>query len=191
MSATKPEQPPAEPIRLTANAIVAGQFIRAGDPTPYTAEENLPESLKPFVATGDEEPFRAVERNIYDVHPALRGQARRLEAIALEKERAESLAAEPPAPNLAAAITDAHELHIGAALKQAEVDQRLRDSAFEAMQPPAPPQLFVRRGGEMARIERAKLKVGETVFVRRESGQMESVGVINQNGEPPEPEIQL
>ena len=50
-------------------------------------------------------------------------------------------------------------------------------------------QYYVRRGGEMARVERAKLKLGETVFVKRPNGEMGAAGFINANGEPPDSEI--
>jgi hypothetical protein len=50
-------------------------------------------------------------------------------------------------------------------------------------------QLYVRRGGEWGRVQNSKLKIGEHVFVRRENGQMESVGVVDSNGGLPPQEI--
>ena len=77
MSETQTEQPLAEPIRLSANCIVAGKFIRARDPTPYEREEDLPEALKAF-ATDEEKILPPPQRNIYDhMQPPLRRQARR------------------------------------------------------------------------------------------------------------------
>jgi hypothetical protein len=78
-----PEQP--SPLVLSANAIINGQFYAAGSAVPYASEADLPENLKPFVATGDETPFKPSERNIYDMPPPLLRQARKLETIAAEK----------------------------------------------------------------------------------------------------------
>ena len=55
-----PEQP--SPLVLGANAIINGQFYAAGSAVPYASEADLPENLKPFVATGDETPFKPSER---------------------------------------------------------------------------------------------------------------------------------
>jgi hypothetical protein len=189
---TKTEQPPPEPIRLSVNCIADGRFFCAGTPLPFQRED-LPEALKAFISTGSSAtPFEPSERNLYnDMSPHARHQARRLAQAAQEKDWAEEQASAPLREDIAAALADEHDIATSRAKAQAEYDQALSDAAHAVMQPVPPPQFYVRRGGEWAHVERAKLKVGETVFVRRESGQMESVGAINQNGEPPEPEIQL
>ena len=173
------------PVILTANCIVNGQFIRAGDPTPYTSEEDLPAAMRPFVATGDEVPFDPGERDLYDWSPGQRRQIRRLEKHAAHQEFAEQVASEPLRPDVQAALEASHELHIGAALKQAEVNQRLRDAAYEAAQPAEPRQLFVRRGGAWGHVERCRLKPGALIFARTPAGEFEVVGRTNSNAEIP------
>ena len=67
---TKPPEKPAEPVVLSTNCIVDGKFVPAGEPVPFEREEDLPENLRPLVATGDEPPpFHHSERNIYDQQP--------------------------------------------------------------------------------------------------------------------------
>ena len=51
---TLPEQQ-QQSIRLSVKTFIDGKFIQAGDPLPVSSD-NLPESLRPFVATNDE-PF--------------------------------------------------------------------------------------------------------------------------------------
>ena len=88
-----------------------------------------------------------------------------------------------------AALEDSHAKHIGRLLKEAEVNAKLTDAAYAAVQPAPPPQLYVRRGGAWGRVQNSKLKPGETCFVKRENGEMEAVGVVDSNGEPPPQEI--
>ena len=45
---------------------------------PFTRAADLPESLKPFVATGEEASIQPAERNIYDTPLAIRRQVRKL-----------------------------------------------------------------------------------------------------------------
>jgi hypothetical protein len=50
-----------QPITLKVNALVDGVHYKAGDTLPFTAVDELPAALKPFVVTGDEpEPNEAV-----------------------------------------------------------------------------------------------------------------------------------
>ena len=65
------------------------------------------------------------------------------------------------------------------------------DAAYKAAQAPEPPQLYVRRGGAWGQVERAKLKPGETCFVKRENGAMEAVGVVDSRGEAARYPLQL
>jgi hypothetical protein len=183
----------AEPLVLSVNAIINGQFFSAGTPLPFTDESALPESLKPFVAGPDApKPFDPSVRNIYDLSPLARREVRRLESIAAEKEWAQQVADEPLPPETAAALEASHELHIGRAKAQAEYSQRLSDGIYKQLEEEAAArvvQLYVRRGGEWGRVQNSKLKPGETVFAKRENGEMEAVGVINSRGEPPPQEI--
>jgi hypothetical protein len=158
----------------------------------FGSESDLPESLRPFVATGDETPpFNPSERYIYaDLPRNTRRQVRKLEAIAQEKEAAEAEVDQPLREDLQAALEDAHAAHIGRAKAQMAFNQSAIDVAHEAAAAATePPQLYVRRGGEWAHVERAKLKPGETCFLKRENGEMEAAGVVNSRGEPPPPEI--
>jgi hypothetical protein len=174
------------------NCIHNGQFYQAGAPTPYASEADLPAALRAFVATGGEPSTQPVERNVYDLPLSIRRQVREHERAAAEKAWAEEQASAPLRPDIAEALQDAHDRSIGLAKAQAQLNQDVVDAAYAAAEAAAePPQLYVRRGGEWARVERAKLKAGETCFVRRPSGEMEAVGVVDSRGEPPLPEIQL
>ena len=93
-------------------------------------------------------------------------------------------------PETAAALQDAHDLYIGKAKAQGAYAQRLTDAAYEsAAQAAEPPQLFVKRGGEMGRTERSRLKPGEPVFAKFGGGDWQVVGHVNANGEAPEPPL--
>ena len=179
------------PIILSVNAIVNGTFFSAGTALPFTAESELPESLKPFIATAEAPPPEPVQRNIYDMSPPVRRQARRLEMHAAHQELAEQVASEPLPEDVQAALESEHDIAIGRAKAQAEYNQSVVDAAYAAAQADEPPQRYVRRGGEWGHVERAKLKPGETVFVKRENGEMEAVGVVDATGGLPPQEIQL
>jgi hypothetical protein len=185
------EPKPAEPLVLSVNCIHDGRFYAAGTATPYTSEADLPLAMKGFIASeATPAPFDPSVRNIYgDMTPAARRQVRQLELAAAEREWFEEQAAEPLPEDVQAALEDSHAAYIARLKAEAEYDGKLADTAFQAAQPAPPPQLYVRRGGEWGHVERAKLKPAEHVFVRRENGQMESVGVVDSNGQPPPPEI--
>ena len=195
MAPKSSSQQPAEPIRLSTNCIVDGIFIRAGDPTPYVREEDLPENLRPLVATGDEEPpYHPSERNIYFGSAGARGRARRVLSNVQWQETLEAAAlAEQVLPAEAEeALQAEHDLRIGKAKAQAEFNRAAADAAYEAASKQAAEtvtQYFVRRGGEFARVERARLKPGEATFVKRPNGEYEASGFVNAEGEPPDPEI--
>ena len=179
-----PEQP--SPIVLSVNAIVEGKFIHAGTALPFTSAADLPESLKPFIARGDETPFQAAARNIYDMPPPLRRQAWKLETIAQEKEAAEEEADAPLREDIQAALQAEHDLRIGAALQQARFNQAAIDNAHEAAAEAAQPrEFFVKRGGEMGRTDRCRLKPGELIFARTPTGEYEVIGHTNSNAEIP------
>ena len=120
-----PEPPPA--VVLSVNAIIGGVFYAAGSALPFTSESDLPTSLKAFVATGNETPFQPAERNIYDMSPPLRRQARRLEMHAAHQEFAEQVAAAPLPEDVQAALEAEHDIAIGRARAQGEYSQRLSD----------------------------------------------------------------
>ena len=179
----------AGPVRLSVNTVVDGRWFAAGEALPYASEAGLPAVLKPFIASGAELLPDPSDRDIYLSNQARR-QARRLEAIAEEKEWAEQQASEPLPPDVAAALQDSHDRYIGEALAQAKHNQSAIDNAHEAIAAAAEPtQYFVRRGGEWARSQNARLKPGESVFVRRPNGEMEAAGIVDSRGQLPPEEI--
>ena len=193
--AKAPSQP--EPIVLTTNCIVDGVFIPAGDPVPYTSEKDLPETLRPLVALGDEEPpYHPAERNIYFGSPAGRGQARRILGNVLLQDNVETaeLAAQALPAETEEALQAAHDK--ASALAKAQLAGRAEqtDGIYEAAAQQAAAtetQFYVRRGGEWGKVQNAKLRPGETCFVKRPNGEYEASGYVNAEGEPPDPEIYL
>ena len=104
-----------------------------------------------------------------------------LAAQALPAETEEALQAE-------------HELRSAKAKVQLAYNQKLTDAAYEAAAKQAAEtetQYFVKRGGEWGKVQNAKLKPGETCFVKRPNGEYEASGYVNAEGEPPDSEIYL
>lgn len=158
---------------------------------PFGSESDLPESLKPFIATAEAPPPEPVERNIYSSWRAARQVDRLAKGIALQ-EAAEEIASEPLPEDVQAALEAEHNIAIGRAKAEAEYRQGLADATYKQIEEEAAAkvtQYFVRRGGEWARVQNARLKPGETAFVRRENGQMEAAGTVNAAGEPPPAEV--
>ena len=178
------------PIILSVNCIHDGQFYRAGVALPFENENALPESLKAFIATGNETSFDPAERDIYaDLPRNTRRQVRRLEMQAAHQEFAEQVAAEPLREDVQAVLEAEHDIAIGRAKAQAQFNQDAVDAAHAAAQPAQPRQLFVKRGGEMGYVERCRLKPGELIFARMPSGEYETVGCVDSRGELPPPEV--
>jgi len=205
----KPPEKPAGPVVLSTNAICDGKFIPAGEPVPYERVEDLPPNLRPLVATGDEEFYSHSERLIYNQQPPEPGpvvfqqtgggsqwQARRVAAglhqQAWAEEQAEAANALPAETE--EALEAAHAKHSALAKAQIQFNRDQVDAAYERAAQEAESrtvQLFVKRGGDFGRVERARLKPGEPVFVRRENGQYEVVGEIDSRGQPPDQEVIL
>jgi hypothetical protein len=188
------KQPPAaEPIRLSTNCIVAGKFIPAGEPVPYEREEDLPPNLRGLVATGEEPvPFSPAERDFYG--PGLRRHAREIKGNVAWQDWCEENANPPLREDVRAVLEDEHARRIEKLKAQALVNQGMADAVYAVAQAEAETkatEYFVRRGGAWGRVENAKLRPGETVFVKRENGQMEAAGTIDSRGQPPEQEIRL
>ena len=154
------------PITLTVNAIVNGAFFSAGAPLPFKDENELPETLRPFVASEAAPPPEPVQRDIYDLPLSIRRQVRGLERTAAEKAWAEQQASEPLREDVAAALEAEHDTAIGLAKAKAQYNQDVVDAAYEAAQPAPPRQLYVKRGGAMGQVERCRLKPGELIFAR-------------------------
>ena len=122
---------------------------------PFESRTALPESLRPFIASGNETPFEPIQRNIYDLAPAARRQVQQLELAAAEREWAEAQASEPLRPDVAAALAASHDIAIGRAKAQAQYNQDVIDAAYEqaAAEAAQPPQLYVKRGGAWGRFK--------------------------------------
>ena len=193
---TEKKQQPAEPIRLRTAAIIDGAYYREGEPLPFVSENEVPPNLRHLIASdADAEgppPFDPAERNFYSPH--LRRQARAVRGNIQFQDWAEQEveAAGKLPPETEEALQAAHDKAIGLVKAQAKFNQEAADNAYESAVRQAEEvqtQYFVRRGGEMARVERAKLKPGETCFVKRPNGEYEASGFIDANGTWPEPEI--
>ncbi len=178
------------PVILTANCIIGGAFFPAGNELPFKDEGEVPISLKPFIATAEAPAPEPVQRNIYGPPPlAIKRQLHRLEKGIALQEAAEAEASEPLRRNLAAALEAEHDTAIGAAKAQARFNQDVIDAAHAAAQAPEPLQRYVKRGGAWGRVQNSKLKPGEHVFVKRENGEYETVGVVDATGGLPPEEI--
>ena len=144
-----PEQQPITPITLSVNTVLDGKFILAGDPLPVSSADDLPESLKPFaVTTANDEPEEAddVARAnyqlgvVYQVNSdgrlgrALRRQADRLEEENALRDWAEERLSEPLPREVADALQDQHDQHIGASKAKAQYVAEERDQAQEVAQ---------------------------------------------------------
>ncbi len=187
-----PPQPPKyhDPVRLKTACIINGQYYRQGEVLPFAAEHELPENLKALIATGEEEePFDPAERNFYDLPPHLRRQARAVRGNVLLQEENEAFAeAHQRLPeDVQAALEDAHALHVAKVKAQMLVNQYSTDSVVARAEAEATAriiQFYVKRGGEFARVERAKLRPGEQCFTRQ-GDEWVYAGVIDSRGEPP------
>ena len=161
---------------------------------PYAIESDLPENLKGLVATGNEVPYSPAERNIYELPPHLRRQAREIEGVVQWQSWCEERAAEPLPPGVEEVLQAEHDKRIGHTKAQMAFNQDAVDAAYEVAAAEAAAketQYYVRRGGEMARVQNARLKPGETCFVRRPNGEMEAAGHVDAYGQPPDSEITL
>ena len=86
-----------------------------------------------------------------------------------------------------AALEDAHALHVAKVKAQMLVNQYSTDSVVARAEAEATAriiQFYVKRGGEFARVERAKLRPGEQCFTRQ-GDEWVYAGVIDSRGEPP------
>ena len=205
---SKKSEQPAEPIVLTVSLIESGRFIRAGEPTPYLRVEDVPEHLRQYLVTGDEGPFfTPAERDFYNnpqpepelIYQPLSGergmkrQAMRAASISQEQiyaeqevERANALS-----PEAEEALQDSHDRHAALMKAQLAHDRDAIDRIYEiAAQESEPQKLYLRRGSVHVSTEKvSRFKPGEHVFARRPSGEYESVGIVDSEGELPPEEI--
>jgi hypothetical protein len=204
---TKPLEKPAGPVVLSANVLVDGKFISAGSETPFS-EATLPEHLRQYLATGQEDFYSPSQRNIYGGQPPApdvgfvyqplsggqwRRQAGQVANVVQEQDQAAEAAAANELPEEVKEVLQAeHDLRIGKARAQMKVNQDASANAYEAAAQRAEEvqtQYFVRRGGAWGKVQNCQLRPGETVFVKRENGQMEAAGTVNAAGEPPPSEF--
>ena len=186
----KPPEKPAGPVVLSANCIADGRFIPAGDPTPFT-EATLPEHLREYLASGAEDFFTPAQRDIYRGQPGpepgagfiyqgvsngqwVRRQAAQAAAGLQEKAWLEAEAATETLPPETLEVLQAkHDEHIALLKARGAYAQKLADVTYEQAAAEAAAketQFYVKRGGEMARVERAKLRPGEKCFMREGRG---------------------
>lgn len=156
----KTEQPPAAgttaskaPIVLSVDAIVqvggfeGSRLVRAGEPTPFVSESDVPDNLKPFIADPSqaEEPegrFGTYDLNVvYSMNPdGSRGRAIRRQVAELSNAQAEQEWAEQAAeaqrkldPETEAILQEQHDARIAMETKILEIKYRDSDNAPEAI----------------------------------------------------------
>ena len=194
-----------EPIRLTVSLIESGKFIRAGEQTPYLCVEDVPEHLRQYLVIGNEGPFfTPAERDFYNnpqpepeliYQPlsgerGLRRQAAQAASILQEEIYAEEQveAANKLSPELEEVLQNSHDQHVALTKARLEANQRFTDAAYESATQEAESRtvvFHVKRGAIYARCEKTKLRAGENVFTKEESGEWVFAGVVDSNGEPP------
>ena len=204
----KPPEKPGEPVVLSVDLIDSGKLYRAGEPTPFT-EASLPAHLKQYIATGQEDFFHPRERDFYNnprpdcgvvYQPTgsdsqwTRRQARQVASVAQEQLYAEqeAEAAGQLPKETQEALEDAHSKHSALMKAQMAYNQRATDIAYEQAAAEAAAkesQFYVRRGGAWGKVQNCRLRPGETVFVKRENGQMEAAGCVDSTGSPPPSEV--
>jgi hypothetical protein len=221
-SHTEAEPPEARPsIRFTTNTILhiggfqGSAFFAAGSETPFHSIDEVPESLRGFVAPAEpvetaesDERFANFQLNtVYLSNSdgsrgrALRRQVGELAGAAAEQERAEfeAIAANELDPETEKILQEKHDSAIAYETKVLEVAQARRDDeeeaarleALRAQEPAKPAERFVKRGSVYRAASAVKLRVGEQVFTRQPNGQWWLVGLVDANGNPPDQEITL
>jgi hypothetical protein len=202
----KPPEKPAGPGVLSVDLIDSGKLYRAGSETPFT-EENLPEHLKQYIATGQEDFFHPRERDFYNnprpdcgvvYQPTgsdsqwTRRQARQVASVAQEQiyAEAEAAAANKLSSETEEALQDSHDKYSALMKAQLQHDRDAIDRLYESLEAEAKPQeMFLKRGAVFTAAKKVKPRPGEHVFARRPSGEYESVGIVDSEGQLPPEEI--
>jgi hypothetical protein len=180
-----------EPIRLTTACVINGRYYRAGEPLPFANESEVPPNLAHLIGE-PEVPWHPCERDYYS--PEIRRQAAQVRGNVQWQDAAEveAEAAQQLPPEVKEVLEEEYSRRIQKLKAQKAYDQSVADDIYAAAEAQAAAKesrYFVKRGGEFARVERAKLKPGETCFVKRENGEYEAAGLIDAAGAPPPPEI--
>lgn len=143
----KKSEQPAGPVVLSVDLIDSGKLYRAGSKTPFDAV-SLPEHLKEYIASGDEDFFHPRERDFYNnprpdcgvvYQPTgsdsqwTRRQARQVASVAQEQlyAEAEAEAAGQLPKETQEALEDAHSKHSALMKAQMAYNQRATDIAYE------------------------------------------------------------
>jgi hypothetical protein len=184
-------------------------YLAAGELSPWTRIEDVPPRLQnvieseaaeepegprgsfhlntPYEVTDDNRLGRAVRRRVERQIADLEDENARADWIEEEVNSAEW------PPEVAAELQDAHDSHVELQRAQAQVDARRSDEVSDAAAAALePPRLYVKRGSRhYAPAVNARLKAGESVFTRNPEGRFEYIGIVNGDGELPDPPIQL
>jgi hypothetical protein len=140
----------ASGIRLTVGALIGKQLFAAGTPLPYTALEDVPEALRSFVVSKDDddadklEPLAQFSFQLgvhygLDSNGRLRRHARdlarqaaELEAVAQEQELIRETIEDARLPEeTVEQLQDSHDADIAQQLAQAEISARRADELHD------------------------------------------------------------
>jgi hypothetical protein len=185
-----PERPPEQSssVVLSVSVIADGKYFRAGEATPFT-EATLPDHLKEYISTGDEEPpFSPAERELYS--PALMHEVRRIKGNIELQSWCEEEANKPLPEDVREVLEDKHSRHVGLARAQMQSAQNLTDSIYaESERVSEPQRFFVKRGAVYVDVRKVTPKPAEHVFARRLNGEYETIGIVDSEGQLPDEEI--
>jgi hypothetical protein len=194
-------------IRISDNTIIDGKFYVRGTPLPYASVADMPEILKPLVVTGEPEEDEGpdVARGAFELNRlyAVRDDGRlgrqlqrkverdiaEMERAAQEQDWIEEEMDAPLPPAVAESLQAEHENAVAFAKAQLEADARRSDAASDAAAAALePPQLYVRRGDRHYQpAHRARLRPGEAVYIRNQSGGLECIGTTDGHSQLPDP----
>jgi len=206
----KATEPPA-PIRLSTNCIWEGKFYNRGEPLPVERAEDLTENLQQVVDTSEPEEEPANEargsfqlNTLYEMtddgrlgrtlRRKVERQVAELEAAAQEDDWIEEQVANAELPpEIAEGLQEEHERHVGLQKAQLAVDARRSDETSDAAAAASEPvQMYVRRGSRHYQpAHKARLKAGESVYVRKPDGGLECIGETDSKAELPDLPISL
>ena len=99
-------------------------------------------------------------------------------------------AANKLSPETEEALAASHSRHIGLAKAQMQSSQDAMDRLHEELTRTREPQkMYLKRGSVYVSAEKTSPRPAEHVFVKRPSGQYESIGLVDSEGTLPDEEI--